>query len=201
MPASLPVTAPGRVPDAAVDPVFPGRWSPRAFSPRAVPAEALDSIFEAARWAPSSFNDQPWLFFFARQPEDLARFRGWLHEFNQSWANQAPVLIFVAARRHFAHNGTPNRVAVFDSGAAWMSLALQAHELGLVTHGMAGIDVEKVHRELGLSPEQYEVIAAIALGYPGDPATLPEQLREREVPSGRKPRAEIAIEGNRKLAG
>ncbi len=195
MSSSLTFPVPGRVPDAAVDPIFPARWSPRAFSARPVPREALDSVFEAARWAPSSFNDQPWLFLYAREPEDLARFRGLLVEFNQTWANQAPVLIFVAARRHFAHNGTPNRVAVFDAGAAWMSLALQAHRLGLATHGMAGIEVEKAHAVLGLPKEQYEIIAAIALGYPGDAATLPESLREREVPSGRKPRAEVAVEG------
>jgi nitroreductase len=180
---------------APVDPLFTGRWSPRAFSSEPIPQETLDLLFEAARFAPSSVNEQPWLFLYARTEEELARFRPLLVEQNQLWANKAPVLAFAFARRTFQKNGKPNRWAAFDTGAAWMALSLQAHLLGLVTHAMGGIVTEKVYEVLGVPEAEYEALCGIAIGKYGDPAALPEQFRDREKPSPRKPREQVAIHG------
>jgi len=185
----------GRELEAAVDPMFPERWSPRAFSPDPIPDETLRSLFEAARWAPSCFNEQPWLFLYAAKPADLEAFRQILTERNRLWASKAPVLAFVFARRSFAKNGKPNRWASFDTGAAWMSLALEARRLGLDTHGMGGYDEEKAYELTGVPKSEYEVIAAIAIGRRGDPSTLPPDMAEQEKPNQRKPLASVAIEG------
>jgi nitroreductase len=184
-----------RVPEAAVDPLFLNRWSPRAFSPEPIPRETLASLFEAARWAPSCFGEQPWLFLYATKKEDLELFRSLLVDGNRVWADRAPVLAFVFARLHFARNNKPNRWAQFDSGAAWMSLALQALKLGLYTHGMGGIHVDRIYDTLHVPRDKYEAIAGIAVGRMGDPSLLPAEVRERESPNGRKPLAEVAIEG------
>jgi nitroreductase len=134
-----------RVPEARVDPLFIDRWSPRAFSPEPIPSETLASLFEAARWAPSCYGEQPWLFLYAARPHDLELFRSLLVDGNRVWADRAPALAFAFARLKFSRNGKPNRWAQFDTGAAWMSLALQARTLGLYTHGMGGIHAERVH--------------------------------------------------------
>ncbi len=176
-----------------VDSMFTDRWSPRAMSPDPISEEQLAMLFEAARWAPSCFNEQPWLFVYATSPVGRAQFTEVLVEKNRRWAGQAPLLLFVLARRTFRHNGKPNRHAVFDAGAAWMSLALQARRLGLYAHGMAGFSQEKAYGLLQLSPEEFEVIAAVAVGRHGDPAELPDDLRQMESPNGRKPREEIAV--------
>src|SRR5208283_3204990 len=144
-----------RITEAEVDPQFIERWSPRAFSSKPVSEKVLASLFEAARWAPSSSNEQPWLFLYANTEEDLQIFRPLLVDANRVWADKVPVLAFAIARRTFAKNGNPNRCAVFDTGAAWMSLALQAHKLGLYTHGMGGIHVDKVYEVLGVPKDQY----------------------------------------------
>lgn len=181
--------------EAEVDPIFTERWSPRAFAERTVSDDDLASVFEAARWAPSCFNAQPWLFVHGRSPEDHGRFLATLVEGNRTWAERAPVLGFVFARRTFERNGKPNRWGGFDSGAASMSLALQANRLGLATHFMGGFDVDAAHAATGVSADDYEAMAAFALGYPDAPSILPPELQEREVPSGRKPLAEVAHEG------
>lgn len=201
-------SAPGRSTEAAVDPRFVERWSPRAFDERAVPAADLASLFEAARWSPSCFNEQPWLFVYGARPaegdagaagrdasaEDAARTRVFdlLVPGNQTWAKRAPVLGIVFAKRRFAANGKDNRWAGFDSGLASMALILQAQELGLITHFMGGFDAAGAAAALGVDGEEWEPMAAFAVGYHGDPAVLPEDLREREKPSGRKPLAEVA---------
>ncbi|MBN1825226.1 MAG: nitroreductase family protein [Candidatus Eisenbacteria bacterium] len=181
--------------EAEVDPQFTDRWSPRSFRPDPIPEEAVRSLFEAARWAPSSMNEQPWLFLYAVSDEERARFLEPLVEGNRIWAKRAPLLLYVLVRRAFEKNGKPNRTAPFDAGSAWMSLALQARKMGLYAHGMAGFDRQKAHEALGAPEEEYEVIAAVAVGRKGDPAALPENLAKRESPSGRKPLAEVARRG------
>ena len=164
------------------------RWSPRAFESRPVEREKLHSLFEAARWASSSYNAQPWFYIVATK-SDTENYRKILDsfvEFNQGWAMNAPVLAISVAHKAF-DDGRPNRHAFHDVGQASSGLAIQAAALGLQVHQMAGILPEKA-RELFAIPEGYEAVAGIAIGYPGDPAQLQGQLRERELaPRSRKP--------------
>lgn len=181
---------------ADVDPAFLDRWSPRAFEDEALDEAQVAALFEAARWAPSSSNEQPWVFLYARRPEDRALFFDLLSDGNRNWAGRAPLLVFLAARRTFARNDRPNRHAAFDSGAAWLSLALQARRLGLHAHAMGGFDRERAHDALGLDPERYELLVAIAIGRRADPAAvLPPDLRERERPNGRRLTSDFVFEG------
>jgi nitroreductase len=159
------------------------RWSPRAFAPRAVEPEKLRSLFEAARWAASTTNSQPWFYIVApkaTEPENFQRALDCLVELNQAWAKNAPVLAFSVARTTFERNGQPNRHALHDTGAASSNLSTEAANLGLQVHQMGGIDQEKVRRTFGV-PDGYEVVAGIAIGYPGEPESLPEALRQREM--------------------
>ena len=155
----------------------------------------LFTLFEAARWAPSTYNEQEWRFLYARRDTppwpllfDL------LVEANQEWCRNAALLSVVLAHKVFQRNGKPNAVHVFDSGLAFENLALQGTAMGLVVHGMAGFDFNKARTTLGV-PEDYAVCAMFAVGRPGNPAELPPELREREVPSQRKPVREIVCEG------
>jgi nitroreductase len=178
-----------------VDELFLNRWSPRALSGEAVTDEELMTLFEAARWAPSSYNNQPWRILYARrETEQWPTFFGLMVEGNQSWAKDAAALLLFVSKETFDFNGKPYPTHSFDAGAAWENLALQATMLGLVTHGMQGFDYERARTELNI-PEGFRVEAMIAVGHPGDPAQLPEPLREREAPSGRKPLSEITCEG------
>ncbi|HDR06189.1 MAG TPA: nitroreductase [Candidatus Coatesbacteria bacterium] len=174
-----------------IHPLIAGRWSPRAVDPeRPVEREVLESIFEAARWAPSCFNDQPWNFlvFTADNPEALARARQCLSEGN-AWALRAPVLMFSIARKDFVHNGKPNRFAEHDQGMASVLAALEAVNRGLVFHQMAGFSRRKLAERFDI-PEGHEVMAAIALGYPGRVAELPPEKREAELaPRERRPQS------------
>jgi nitroreductase len=181
-----------RVPEAEVDSMFMDRWSPRAFLSEPLTEREIKSLFEAARWAPSSFNEQPWIFIYATKPEERKIFSSILVEKNQSWAHNAPLLMFALARRKFQKGGTENRHAKFDAGAAWMSLALQARKLGLYAHAMAGFHLKKAYDVLGVSKEDYEVIAAIAVGRRGDPSKLSQDLRQMELPKNRKPLSDVA---------
>ncbi len=189
-----PDVAPFRAADHAVDAAFLNRWSPRAFAPTPVPDELLMRAFEGARWAASSYNEQPWRFLFARTDEDRARFNEFISPFNRAWSDQAPVIILVVAKKTFSHNDTPNPTHEYDAGTASGYLALQASLLRLVMHGMAGFDRDKA-RELLHIPDDFTPIAVYALGYPGDKADLPEKLQEREFPSGRRPVPESVMEG------
>jgi nitroreductase len=164
------------------------RWSPRAFDSKPVEPEKLRTLFEAARWAPSSYNAQPWYFIVGTKdhPENYNRVLESLIEFNQGWAKQAPVLALSVAKLKF-DDGKPNRHAFHDVGQAAANLSLQAEALGLSVHQMAGIEAEKA-RKLFHIPADYEAVAGIALGYAGDPASLSEELRKRELaPRQRKP--------------
>lgn len=184
-----------RIAGAPADRQFMDRWSPRAFSGEPLREGTLATLFEAARWSPSCFNEQPWIFLYAESPLDHALFASCLVEFNQKWAAKAPVLAFVLAKKRFAKTGEPNRWAAFDAGAAWMSLALQARKIGLYTHAMAGFDEEKAYEALRVPREEYDILAAVAIGRHGDPEDLPPEMRKNEAPSGRKPPSEVAHEG------
>jgi nitroreductase len=172
------------------------RWSPRAFSKKPVPPDVLRSLFEAARWAPSSANEQPWAFIVAcNDPAAHAKVLGTLVEANQVWAKNAPVLGVAISRLASSRNGQPNRNALYDTGAAMAYLTLEATSRGLFVHQMGGFDAKKAI-EAFCVPAGWEPIAAFALGYPGHPDSLPENLRERELGARtRKPLAEFVMSG------
>lgn len=183
--------------EVAIDALLAGRWSPRAISNKAVSREQLHSVLEAARWAPSSSNLQPWRFLTFDRNHDEAAFQkafATLLPFNQAWNANVPVLICVLAQT-LTPKGDVNRTAAYDAGAAAMSLVLQAHALGLVAHQMAGFDVN-AFREAFSPPDDVEVIAMISLGHHGDPALLEGVLLEREnAPRARVAIGEIAFDG------
>ena len=173
------------------------RCSPRAFADRGVAPEVLRSIFEAARWAPSSNNEQPWAYLVATKddPENFAKMLGTLVEFNQNWAKHAPVLALSVAHLQNARDGKPNRVALHDLGSASSQLTTEANSRGLFVHQMAGFDAHKA-RETFHIPEDWQPVAALAIGYPGDAASLPPALRDREgAPRTRKPLSELTMTG------
>ncbi len=184
-----------RQPDAALDAAILERWSPRAFSPRPVEQEKLDALFEAARWAASSFNEQPWRFLLARSDQDRKKFVDFLLPANQTWAKNAPVLIVVAAKKTFSHNGKPNKTHQFCTGAATAYLTLACTQHGLIAHGMAGFDAELARATLGV-PTDFDLLAVFAIGYRGDKSLLPPDVQEREAPSGRRPARDSVMEGH-----
>ena len=171
------------------------RWSPRSFAAREVSNEDLKIMLDAARWAASSYSEQPWRFFVARK-SDGAAYDKLLHLLvpgNQAWAKTAPVLIIMVAKRTFSHNGTLNHYALHDAGQALANLFLQATAMGLHGHGMAGFDHERSRKELGVS-DDYDIAAAVALGYLAPPDQLPEKYRKGEVSRReRKPLNEIVF--------
>jgi len=174
------------------------RWSPRAFSDRMVEPEKLQSLFEAARWAGSCFNEQPWRFIVCtkQDPEAHRRLVGCLADANVPWAKDAPVLMLSVAKITFSHNDKLNRHALHDVGMAIQNLVIQAMALGLWVHQMAGYDAAKA-RQVFTIPEGYEPVAAIAIGYEGDPENLPDPLRERELgPRSRKPLSDLVFDGH-----
>lgn len=173
------------------------RWSSRAFDDRPIEPEKLRSLCEAARWAPSSNNEQPWRFIVANKDYETEwnRLLACLVEGNRKWAYRAPVLILSVASLNFEDDSTPNRHAFYDTGMAVENLVLQATALGLSAHQMAGFDVEKARADLKI-PSGYEPVAMIAVGYPGDLASLPDRLRERELqPRSRRPISEWTFSG------
>jgi nitroreductase len=174
------------------------RWSPRAFSDRMVEKEKILTLLEAARWAPSSFNEQPWSFIIATKgnPKEYERLLNCLMEGNIRWAKYAPLLMVSAARLYFERNGKPNRHAFHDVGLAVSNLVIQASHLGLHVHQMAGILVDKI-RETYKIPETHEPVAGIAIGYYGDIDQLPQDLREREFAERtRKPLEQFVFSGS-----
>ncbi|GIO54214.1 nitroreductase family protein [Paenibacillus cineris] len=189
----LPEVQGQRKSDYPVSPLFLNRWSTRAFSTRKVSDQDLYTILEAAHWAPSSYNDQPWRFIVAKTEEQLSTFHSFLNEFNLTWASSAPVLIVVASDK-LRENGDPNGAHAFDAGAAWASLAIQATILGLHTHAIGGFDRNKARDILNV-PDHIELHAVIALGYLGDKSVLPEAIQQREVPNDRRPLNELVFEG------
>jgi nitroreductase len=173
------------------------RWSPRAFADRPVEPEKLCSLLEAARWAPSSFNEQPWFFLVAMREnrEEFDRMLSCLVEGNVAWAQKAPVLMISVAKLKFEKSGKPNRHAFHDVGQAVADMTTQATSVGLAVHQMAGILADKA-REVYNIPPDYEAVAGIAVGYPGEPETLPDALREREqAPRNRRPLESFVFTG------
>ena len=173
------------------------RWSPYAFDGRPIPEADLLSLFEAARWAPSSYNEQPWRYIVATkdEPEEFQRLLSCLVEGNQVWAKAAPVLALGIVSLKFALNGKDNRAAVHDLGLASGNLVMEAQARGLCVHQMIGILPEKA-RELYEIPEGFEAWTALAIGYAGSPAGLPENLKPRDtIPRQRKPLAEFVFTG------
>jgi nitroreductase len=189
-----------RTAETAIAPLFLDRWSPRAFDGGAVPQADLDTMFDAARWAPSAYNAQPWTFLYAVKGDaNWDRFLAGLVPFNQGWAKEAGALVYFVSDTLMngddPEKAAPSHTHSFDTGAAWASFAFQAHILGYHTHGMSGVDFDAVAKELKV-PSRYKVEAAAVVGRIGDPATLPEDLRAREVKSDRKPLATAAIAGD-----
>jgi nitroreductase len=173
------------------------RWSPRAFSEKAVSPEILQSLFEAARWAPSSNNEQPWAFLVGTRGDGdtFRKILGTLVEFNQTWAKHAPVLAIAVSELAFAKNGHSNRNAFYDTGTAVSQLTTEATSRGLFVHQMAGFDPHKAIEAFAI-PNGWEPIAAFVIGYAGDPQALPDVLRERELaPRTRKPLQEFVMSG------
>ena len=170
------------------------RWSPRAFSAEGLAEEEVKTLFEAARWAPSFFNEQPWRFVYTQEQKAKEHLLGAMSQSNRVWAARAPLVAIAFSHMFYNHEATPNRWAAFDTGAAWMSFAYQAHHMGLVTHAVAGFDEEMVYQLTGVNPDEYVAMAMIVVGRPGDPNALPPKLREREHPSDRVQLAEIVYE-------
>lgn len=194
--SQLPNPLEHRKPDHPIEEIFLRRWSPRAMTGEAITAAELHRLFEAARWAPSTYNEQEWRFLFAkRDTAHWQTFFNLLMEANQQWCDNAGVLIVVLSQKVFSRNGKPNPVHTFDAGAAFENLALQGASMGLVVHGMAGFDRDKARADLKV-PNDYDVEAMVAVGRPGDPDQLPEKYRDMDrQPTGRKPIAEISQEG------
>jgi nitroreductase len=183
--------------DYPIDEILKRRWSPRAFSDRMVEPEKLQSLFEAARWAPSSSNEQPWQFIVATKqaPEDHARLLSCLVEGNQQWARLAPVLMVSVAKLNFDKTGKPNRHAFHDVGLAVGSMLVEATALDLCVHQMAGFSPEKV-REIYRVPDGFEPVAAIAVGYGADVEDIPEAFRQAELgPRSRRPIQSFVFQG------
>jgi nitroreductase len=186
-----------RLTEHPIEPLFLQRWSPRAFDGSAMPQSDLDTILDAAHWAPSAFNYQPWRFLYAhRGDKHWDAFQGLLVPFNQSWAKDACVLLFILSDTQLdaGQGPRPSHSHSFDAGAAWAQLALQTTALGYQAHGMTGVDFGKAQKVLNV-PETFRVEAAVAIGRQADASTLPEALRAREAPSDRKPLAAVSFAG------
>ncbi|RGR86080.1 nitroreductase family protein [Heyndrickxia coagulans] len=176
-----------------IDPVYLERWSPRSFLEKEVPEEVLLSLFEAARWAPSAYNHQPWRFILARTKEDREKILSFLGEYNRMWCKNVPAFALILSK---TENETgPIGSHAFDAGAAWGYLSLEAVRKGLATHPMTGFDFEKAREVLNI-PADYAIDALIAIGYRGEKEALPASLQERETPSARRPVKESVFEGS-----
>lgn len=189
----LPEVKASRQSKYAVSPLFLNRWSSRSYADRSVPDEVLNAVLEAASWAPSASNNQPWRFLVAKTAEQRQAFESFINPSNRLWTDRAPVLIVLLSKT-VNDKGEPNRTHAFDTGAAWGHLAIQAELLGLSTRTIGGFNRDLARSELNV-PDEYEIIAITTLGYRGAKELLPEALQEREVPNGRRPLADSVIEG------
>jgi nitroreductase len=182
-----------RIPDAEIHPIFLERWSPRSFTDQPVSEEVLLSILEAARWAPSSSNLQPWRYIIARTSKDRESFYSFIMPGNLEWCKKAPILILLLSHTLQA-NGDLNRAHGFDTGTAWGFMAIEAVNQGLITHAMGGFHADQARTILHI-PDEYALHAVIALGYQGEKSALPEHLQIREIPNARRPITESLYEG------
>ncbi len=178
-----------RIATYPVDALFLERWSPRAMSGEAIGKQELMSLFEAARWAPSESNTQPWNFFYVmRDTPEWDSYFNLMVDFNKTWAQHAGALVIIAS------NSTAGKTHAFDTGAAWQNMALQGSLNGLVVHAMGGFDYDKASRVLKL-PKDFTVFALVAVGKPGKVEKLPDYMQKMEKPSSRKPISEFVFEG------
>jgi len=181
--------------DYIIDDIFLNRWSPRAMSGEEMPANDLMVLFEAARWAPSSYNNQPWRILYARRgSEHWPLFFDLLADANKAWCVNAAALLVMVSKTTFDHSGKPSRTHSYDTGAAWENLALQGNLRGYVVHGMQGFDYDRARTALNI-PEDYQVEAMAAIGRPGRTEDLPEALQERETPNDRRKLGQTVCEG------
>jgi len=184
-----------RTSEYPINPLILSRWSPRSMTGEELGDDDIMSLFEAARWAPSSFNNQPWRFIYAkRNTEHWDRLFNLLVDVNKTWAKNAALLAVVISRINFEFNEKPARTHQFDTGSAWENLALEASSRGIVAHGMQGFDYEKAKTELGI-PADFEVMAMIAIGKRGPKENLPTELQDKEKPNDRKALKDIIMEG------
>jgi nitroreductase len=181
--------------DYSIHPLILNRWSPRSMTGEEMSDQELMAIFDAARWAPSSYNNQPWHFLYAkRNTPSWPLFFNLMVEFNQSWTKDAAALVLAISGKLFEHNHKPSRTHSFDAGAAWMAMALEASWRGYVIHGMEGFDYDKARQDLNI-PDDYQVEALIAIGKRAPTTHLSPELQKREMPSTRKKVEEIITEG------
>ena len=184
-----------RRPDFAIEPLLLDRWSPRAMSGEEISEEELMRLFEAARWAPSSFNGQQWRALYARRgTEHWPVFFNLLVDANKIWAKNAAVLVVFISRKRFEHDNEPSVTHSYDTGAAWQNFALQGFRQGLVVHGMEGFDYERARAELRI-PDEFRVEAMAAVGRPASKEVLPQKLQKRESPNDRRKLSESIREG------
>lgn len=182
-----------RHPNYPIHPLLYSRWSPRAMSGESIPQKQLESLFEAARWAPSSSNLQPWTFLYAhRDSQHWPAYFGFLNEFNQMWAKNAAVLVVVVAQ--LEQDGHKMPTAQFDTGAAWQNLALEATAQKLIAHGIGGFDRPAATQKLAV-PDTHQVMAMIAIGQPGPLSNINERMHKQEKPNQRQPLKEIMRAG------
>ncbi|MBU2515643.1 nitroreductase family protein [bacterium] len=184
-----------RTPSPDVDELFYQRWSPRSLKKALLPDDVVTTVLDAARWSPSAFNEQPWLFITSSTEDEFNTFLDLLTETNRSWAKDASLLGFIFAKRNHAHNSSPNRLSFFDCGAAWMAMTLQARKFGLYTHGLGGILRDKTYGVLNVPEDIYEVICGFTLGVIDMPEKLEDEFKARESPSPRKSLNEIWKKG------
>ena len=183
--------------DHKINPLFLQRWSPRAFTGESIPEDVLFGALEAARWAPSGGNGQPWRFIYSkRESSSWEKFLGLLNPGNRLWADKASALVLFVSKKTVSRNGeaVPSKTHSFDTGAAWQNFALQALSAGWHTHGIGGFDRERARGELSI-PEDFNLEAVVAVGRQADKSGLPEELRQREAPNARQPLSELAFEG------
>ena len=181
--------------DYAIEPLLIDRWSPRAMSGEEISQEELMRLFEAARWAPSSFNAQQWRALYAqRGTEHWQTFFDLLVDANKTWAKNAAVLVVFVSRKLFDRDNEPSVTHSYDCGAAWENFAVQGFRQGLVVHGMEGFDYERARKDLQI-PDEFQVEAMAVVGRPGPRELLPEKLQTRESPNDRRKVSESVFEG------
>ena len=184
-----------RNPTYKINSLFVDRWSPRSMTGEDIDDEDLMPLFEAARWAPSSYNNQPWRFIYAKKnTKSWNKFFNLLDEGNKIWAKDSAVLVVLISRKNFEYNEKSSITHQLDAGAAWENLALEASDRGIATHGMQGFDYQRAKTDLSI-PEIYDVMAMIAIGKKGPKENLPPKLQQVEFPNDRKPLEEIVMEG------
>lgn len=181
--------------DYSINSIILNRWSPRSMTGEELTDKELMALFDAARWAPSSYNNQPWRFLYAKKGSAAwPLFFDLMIDFNKGWVKNASAIVLIISHKNFEHNNKPARTHSFDTGAAWMAMALEGSARGLVVHGMEGFDYEKAKSSLDI-PDDYQVEALAAIGKRAAASNLPEEMQKRELPSPRKGVNEIAIEG------